>query len=73
MISNIKCIEFHSVKREQYINERKQGLINYHLAWGMFSEHEGPKPDLTKEQFLQVFAVWCQVTPSAEGYFDHFD
>ena len=59
--------------RENYIAERKQGFINYHLAWEMFSEYEGEKPELNKEQFIQVFAIWCQITPSAIGYFEHFD
>lgn len=59
--------------RENYIAERKQGFINYHLAWEMFNEHEGEKPELNKEQFLQVFDGWCKFTSSAVGYFEHFD
>lgn len=61
--------------RENYIQDRKNNMVNFELAWEMFQKSDIPnKSNLTKDEFIRDFNVWIRSgLASMNLYFEYFD
>jgi len=63
-----------NLTQEQYLEQKRQNLIDLGLAWDYYEQAEHPMPKVTFAQFKEIFPSFLEmVKPDMEKYWEFWD